>query len=215
MNLSLFCAATYPIMSSTGIQEIPFETEEELRARGTARTPDVLLSCPLSLNVPKRNIIGCDGHKDRVETEDDYDWKMICWIDSKVMLFRFFTQCFVLSVLTPTLFNTGSIWWCWHSYKQRSASSRIIRPQIWSRACYLLVWTCTDGKARRQPWWCNNYEWLSKWIHVTYRGVSFSKQRNDMIGTIDGTVQLHTPRELSNPGTVSPVKSKTKRMLKD
>jgi hypothetical protein len=45
--------------------------------------------------------------------------------------------------------------------------------------------------------------------------VSFSKQRNDMIGTIDGTVQLHTPRELSNLGTVSRVKSKTKRMLKD
>ena len=48
---------------------IPFETEAELRIRGTAKTPDVLLSCPVGI---------------RVHKGDDEDWKIICWIDSKV-----------------------------------------------------------------------------------------------------------------------------------
>ena len=34
--------------------DIPFETEAELRVRGTARTPDVLLSIPLGIRVRRR-----------------------------------------------------------------------------------------------------------------------------------------------------------------
>jgi hypothetical protein len=49
---------------------LPFETEAQLRERGTSRTPDILLSSPLGIEVPKSN----------GETE----WKVICWIDSKV-----------------------------------------------------------------------------------------------------------------------------------
>jgi hypothetical protein len=45
--------------------DIPFETESDLRERGASRTPDVLLTCPIGV---------------KVGTE----WKVICWIDSKV-----------------------------------------------------------------------------------------------------------------------------------
>ena len=51
--------------------DIPFENEEQLRDRGTSRTPDVLLSTPLGIEVPKKNGNGAE-------------WKIICWIDSKV-----------------------------------------------------------------------------------------------------------------------------------
>jgi hypothetical protein len=50
---------------------IPFETEAQLRNRGTSRTPDILLSAPLGIEVPSKN-----GSKT--------EWKVICWIDSKV-----------------------------------------------------------------------------------------------------------------------------------
>lgn len=52
---------------------IPFETETDLRGRGTARTPDILLSCPMGVLVPK------------VDGSGQSEWKMICWIDSKAM----------------------------------------------------------------------------------------------------------------------------------
>ena len=51
--------------------DIPFESESQLRERGTPRTPDVLLSCPMGVRVPKKN-------------ESDDGWKVVCWIDSKV-----------------------------------------------------------------------------------------------------------------------------------
>ncbi|KAL3781260.1 hypothetical protein HJC23_012810 [Cyclotella cryptica] len=68
--------------------QIPFETEEELRARGTARTPDILLSCPLGLQVRKTNyhqIAELHESDIDVENSDEYEWKMICWIDSKAL----------------------------------------------------------------------------------------------------------------------------------
>lgn len=94
---------------------IPFETEEELRARGTARTPDVLLSCPVGVRVKKKRHSQNpslypkyeeDDHRsasssslrrkqftaavgysdDDVEYDDDeYEWKIVCWIDSKAL----------------------------------------------------------------------------------------------------------------------------------
>mmetsp|Transcript_9362 Transcript_9362/g.13287 ORF Transcript_9362/g.13287 Transcript_9362/m.13287 type:complete len:301 (-) Transcript_9362:188-1090(-) len=68
--------------------KIPFETEEQLRTRGTARTPDILLSCPVGIQIPKRlnmknpnqNSIG-----NNLKDDENFDWKMICWIDSKAM----------------------------------------------------------------------------------------------------------------------------------
>jgi len=51
--------------------DISFENEEQLRDRGTARTPDVLLSVPLGIEVLKKDSSGTE-------------WKIICWIDSKV-----------------------------------------------------------------------------------------------------------------------------------
>ncbi|KAL7522883.1 hypothetical protein ACHAWX_007617 [Stephanocyclus meneghinianus] len=62
--------------------KIPFETEEELRARGTARTPDILLSCPVGLQVRKPNY---NQNATYMENSDEYEWKMICWIDSKAL----------------------------------------------------------------------------------------------------------------------------------
>jgi hypothetical protein len=50
---------------------ISFETEVQLRERGTSRTPDVLLSCPLGVEMARKDGLGSE-------------WKVICWIDSKV-----------------------------------------------------------------------------------------------------------------------------------
>jgi hypothetical protein len=51
--------------------DIPFETEDELRIKGTAKTPDILLSIPLGMRVRKNN--------------NAEEWKMIFWIDSKAL----------------------------------------------------------------------------------------------------------------------------------
>ena len=101
---------------------IPFETEAELRIRGTAKTPDVLLSCPMGIRVNcRKNVndeetvtaqqndqqqqqqIQLQGEENNGTTpishlqkrgsvnllndddeSDEYEWKIICWIDSKV-----------------------------------------------------------------------------------------------------------------------------------
>jgi len=52
--------------------DIPFESESQLRHKGTSRTPDVLLSIPVGVEVPKRDGSGTE-------------WKMVCWIDSKAL----------------------------------------------------------------------------------------------------------------------------------
>lgn len=52
--------------------DIPFESEAQLRDRGTSKTPDVLLQFPIGIEV---------DDDERVESTK---WKMICWIDSKV-----------------------------------------------------------------------------------------------------------------------------------
>lgn len=51
---------------------IPFESEANLRARGTSRTPDVLLQTPLAIHLfdSKRG---------------EWIWKLITWIDSKAL----------------------------------------------------------------------------------------------------------------------------------
>jgi hypothetical protein len=59
---------------------VPFETEEVLRARGTAKTPDILLSCPVNVQVKKllqQSALDSGDHES--------EWKMICWIDSKAL----------------------------------------------------------------------------------------------------------------------------------
>jgi hypothetical protein len=43
---------------------VEFETETELRDKGTSRTPDILLLSPLAI-------------------KDGSEWKIIQWIDSK------------------------------------------------------------------------------------------------------------------------------------
>jgi hypothetical protein len=48
-----------------------FETESQLRDRGTSRTPDILLTIPLGIEVPKKEGQGTE-------------WRIVCWIDSKV-----------------------------------------------------------------------------------------------------------------------------------
>ena len=51
---------------------MPFETEKDLQDRGTAKTPDVLLSCPIAVEIPTN-----DGKQT--------NWKIINWIDSKAL----------------------------------------------------------------------------------------------------------------------------------
>jgi len=90
--------------------------------RGTAKTPDILLSCPVGIRVRKRNELSsasasslkishltmkneevidatvastpipkstitsaAEGHDNNDDIDDDmFEWKIICWIDSKV-----------------------------------------------------------------------------------------------------------------------------------
>lgn len=56
------------------LPDIPFESEAQLRDRGTSKTPDVLLQYPIGIPVEV-------GDK---ESDEPTKWKMICWIDSKV-----------------------------------------------------------------------------------------------------------------------------------
>ncbi len=82
------------IITKYFFEGIPFETEEQLRMRGTSRTPDVLLSSPVGIKVKKRYYLKTESDLSKTETfhdiiigEEDtdlYDWKMVCWIDSKV-----------------------------------------------------------------------------------------------------------------------------------
>jgi hypothetical protein len=53
------------------LSDVPFESEQALRERGTSRTPDVLLSCPMGVRVKPK------------DAKDD-GWRVVCWIDSKV-----------------------------------------------------------------------------------------------------------------------------------
>jgi Protein of unknown function TPD sequence-motif len=59
--------------------DIPFETEDQLRERGTSKTPDVLLSTPVAVQVKRST-----GNSTTENDEDDDGWRIVCWIDSKV-----------------------------------------------------------------------------------------------------------------------------------
>lgn len=82
--------------------EIPFETEAELRVRGTARTPDILLSAPVGLKVRRKESqirsnssqLECEESLESQqkhcahnlnEVDEEFEWKIICWIDSKAL----------------------------------------------------------------------------------------------------------------------------------
>ena len=57
------------------LPDIPFESEAQLRDRGTSKTPDVLLQYPIGIPV----------EVDENDSDEAIKWKMICWIDSKVL----------------------------------------------------------------------------------------------------------------------------------
>ena len=93
LNISSKNCVPVPLFYST---DIPFETENDLRIKGTARTPDVLLSTPVGMKVPKRSSTSrkllLDGNEDHFakgdvgegDDEEEYEWKVVCCIDSKV-----------------------------------------------------------------------------------------------------------------------------------
>ena len=66
---------------------IPFETEANLRARGTSRTPDVLLSTPVA--IPVRTTATQQPYNSKSNNSDSnevsFKWKIINWIDSKAL----------------------------------------------------------------------------------------------------------------------------------
>lgn len=68
-NTNAYPWTHFPLFIS--VTDIPFETEAQLRQRGTSRTPDILLSAPVGFEAPKKDGSG-------------YEWKIVCWIDSKV-----------------------------------------------------------------------------------------------------------------------------------
>ena len=55
---------------------VPFETESDLRDKGSSRTPDILLKCPVG-----------------VEFGDE--WRVVSWIDSKVWDYLLSLRCLV------------------------------------------------------------------------------------------------------------------------
>jgi hypothetical protein len=79
--------------------DVPFESEQALRERGTSRTPDVLLSCPMGVRVTKKDA-------------DDDGWRVICWIDSKVSTI-FCSALSLMSIVDCTesrQCTVGSLW---------------------------------------------------------------------------------------------------------
>lgn len=92
MNMESHCSS-FSLFATA----LSYENEEQLRNRGTSRTPDVLLSSPLGIQVMKKDGSGME-------------WKMITWIDSKVgMHFLRFGCCFCCLKLF-TFYAAGSIW---------------------------------------------------------------------------------------------------------
>lgn len=67
---------------SLKVMGIPFENEEQLRLKGSSRTPDILFTCPVGIKVPKRHN---DIPVDKMNNKDTSEWKMICWVDSKAL----------------------------------------------------------------------------------------------------------------------------------
>jgi len=73
---------------------IPFETEDQLRIRGTARTPDILFPCPVAIQIPQMTDMKStskpeDQHLElrpqKERNDQGHIWKMVCWIDSKAL----------------------------------------------------------------------------------------------------------------------------------
>jgi len=63
-----FIGIEYEIILERGLKNlgIPFESEAQLREKGSARTPDVLLSSPIGVQIGS-------------------EWQVVCWIDSKAL----------------------------------------------------------------------------------------------------------------------------------
>ena len=65
-----FVGIEYEVLLESKLKDmgIPFETETHLRQRGVSKTPDILLTCPIGVQIPSTK-----------------EWKVICWIDSKAL----------------------------------------------------------------------------------------------------------------------------------
>ena len=90
---------------------IPFQTESQLRVLGSSRTPDILLQVPIAIKVYRNKKEKKKKNDDQIdvnsttakpessskegieevhstngdEDDEDFEWKVICWIDSKAM----------------------------------------------------------------------------------------------------------------------------------
>ena len=72
---------------------VPFETEDDLRERGAAKTPDVYLPVPLAIQVPSRVGLGASaafagaegGGRGAGAGTMGEGYRLIHWIDSKAM----------------------------------------------------------------------------------------------------------------------------------
>jgi len=93
-----FVGVEYEIILEQSLRTmgIPFETEDQLRIRGTARTPDILFPCPVAIQIPQMTDMKSipnpedkyhELHLNTERNDQGYIWKMVCWIDSKKRMF--------------------------------------------------------------------------------------------------------------------------------
>lgn len=100
------------------IMGVSFETEEQLRVRGTSRTPDILFSSPVAVKVPKIHSKHSKGFE---EIKGDTQWKMVCWIDSKALFGDVHTHATVLEQAETYIHRFGPgmiLYWFGHAPRE-------------------------------------------------------------------------------------------------
>ena len=116
--MSAFVAQSIFAYCFDSCADLPFETEGELRAKGTARTPDILLSSPVAVPVSRKSPNSNDD-------DEENEWKVICWIDSKALFGDVHTHH--ISVLPQAesyvhRFGPGLVlYWFGHAQRKRLA----------------------------------------------------------------------------------------------
>ena len=110
-------------LTGTGV---PFETEAELRHRGTARTPDILLCTPLGIQITTSSTTESNNNN-KNKTNDsscNSEWKTIAWIDSKV-------RCYEHSTLNSLIVRLQIVFYVLFNFLIIILMCWIIKLNVW------------------------------------------------------------------------------------